>query len=73
MEIEFSGLDLKVWKVGILGFLLFASNLARERYAMWILVLPVLPLDCRWIMFRDFNMVEIPLERPCPNVANSWD
>ena len=41
---------------------MFGSNLARERCAMWIEVLQLLPLDCRWIMSRDFNMVERPLD-----------
>lgn len=41
---------------------MLGSNLVGERCAMWIEVLQLLPLDCRWIMSRDFNMVESPLD-----------
>lgn len=49
---------------GNLGILnVYASNLDGERCAMWIEVLQLLPLDCRWIMSRDFIIVESPLDK----------
>lgn len=40
-----------------------ASTMVGERCAMWTKVFQLLPIDCRWIMTGDFNMVESLLDR----------
>lgn len=49
---------------GHLGILnVYALNMVGERYVMWYEVIQSLPMDCKWIMTGDFNMVKIPLNR----------
>lgn len=54
---------------GYLGILnIYAYNMVGERCTMWNEVFQSLPIECRWIMTRDFNMVESPLNistTPC--------